>query len=109
MSEHIPSSNINVIIPAKNEAESLGSVLTSIRRVLPDSEIIVVNDGSEDNTADIAESLADITISHPHSLGNGASIKAGARAAKTRYALARRTRRGEGAHGSPASREEASR
>lgn len=74
------SSEISVVIPAKNEAASLEQVLTSVRRMLPSSEIIVVNDGSDDNTPAIANKLADVTINHPHSLGNGASVKAGARA-----------------------------
>jgi glycosyltransferase involved in cell wall biosynthesis len=78
----ISSENICVVIPAKNEAESLETVLVSVRRILPEGEIIVINDGSDDKTPDIADRLADITINHPHSLGNGASVKAGARAAK---------------------------
>lgn len=77
----ISSHQISVIIPAKDEAETLGSLLIEIREVLPESEIIVVSDGSTDTTADIADRYADITVTHPHSLGNGAAIKAGARAA----------------------------
>jgi glycosyltransferase involved in cell wall biosynthesis len=75
------SSDISVVIPAKNEAASLNGLLTAVRKVLPDCEIIVVNDGSSDGTASIASKYADVTVAHPHSLGNGASIKAGARIA----------------------------
>jgi glycosyltransferase involved in cell wall biosynthesis len=74
-------SSLSVIIPAKNEAQSLPEVLRKLR-FETDAEIIVVDDGSTDDTAATASQLGARVISHPHSLGNGASIKTGARAAK---------------------------
>ena len=53
-----------------------------IRRItneLPNAEILVINDGSVDDTASIARAARAKVISHPHSLGNGAAVKAGAR------------------------------
>lgn len=78
---------ISVIIPAKNEAESLNQLLPEIRKCLPEAEIIVVNDGSTDNTLEIIKPLVDKAVNHPHSLGNGAAIKAGAKAASREYFL----------------------
>lgn len=74
-------SNFSVIIPAKNEADSLPDLLRKLREVT-DAEIIVVNDGSSDDTAETASALGARVISHPYSLGNGAAIKTGARAAR---------------------------
>lgn len=74
--------NVSIIIPAKNEAKSLQYLLPEIQSSYPDSEIIVVNDGSEDNTSEICKKLSVKEIHNPYSKGNGAAIKSGARAAK---------------------------
>ena len=73
--------NVSVIIPAFNEAENLGSVLRQIADLYPDFEIIVVNDGSTDETATIARDSGAILYSHPYNIGNGAAIKSGIRIA----------------------------
>ena len=71
-----------IVIPAKNEAEGLKVLLPKLLQ-LDAQEIIVVNDGSTDSTAEVAQSHGCRTISHPYSMGNGAAIKSGARAVKT--------------------------
>lgn len=73
---------ISVILPAKNEAEGLSRTLPKLVAALPDAEIIVVDDGSTDATAQIAASHGARVIGSPYSMGNGAAIKRGARAAK---------------------------
>lgn len=71
----------SVVIPAKNESESISSLIKQLL-ALPDlKEVIVVDDGSSDGTGDIAEKLGVKVIRHPYSKGNGAAIKSGARAA----------------------------
>jgi glycosyltransferase involved in cell wall biosynthesis len=72
---------LSIIIPAKNEAKIIGDVVASVRELYPQAEILVVNDGSEDDTAAQAEKSGATVVSHPISLGNGAAVKSGARVA----------------------------
>lgn len=73
--------SLSIIIPAKNESGAIASVVATAREHYPDAEIIVVNDGSTDDTAAVASEAGATVVSHPESLGNGAAIKSGARAA----------------------------
>ena len=73
---------ISVVIPAKNEAATVGDVVSKIKGLYIGAQVIVVNDGSTDNTAGIALQAGAEVITHLYSKGNGASIKSGARAAK---------------------------
>lgn len=77
----IVKQKVSIIIPAKNEEAGLALFLTKLRQSFPSFEIIVVNDGSTDNTAQIAQVAGTILVNHPYSIGNGASIKSGARIA----------------------------
>jgi glycosyltransferase involved in cell wall biosynthesis len=72
---------ISVILPAKNEAEGLGRTLPGLRGLLADAEVIVVDDGSTDDTAAVATAHGARVLGAPYSMGNGAAIKRGARAA----------------------------
>jgi glycosyltransferase involved in cell wall biosynthesis len=74
--------SFSIVIPAKNEAGAIGAAVAGARKAYPDAEIIVVDDGSTDDTAKIAGEAGAKVIQHPESLGNGAAVKAGARAAK---------------------------
>ena len=75
------SSTLSIIIPAKNEAASLKTLLPAVKASQPDAEVILVNDGSTDETSKICEDLNVIEVRHAYSKGNGAAIKAGARRA----------------------------
>lgn len=72
---------ISIVLPAKNESAAIGTTVNSIRQYYPDAEVIVLNDGSTDNTASVAEEAGAKVVHHPYSKGNGAAIKSGARAA----------------------------
>ena len=72
---------ISIVLPAKNESAAIGQTLQKLRMQCASTEIIVVNDGSTDDTASVAEAAGARVLHHPYSKGNGAAIKAGARGA----------------------------
>ncbi len=74
--------SLSIVIPAKNESSAIGTVVAAAKETFPDAEIIVVDDGSTDDTGEIAKSAGAILVQHPESLGNGAAVKAGARACR---------------------------
>lgn len=74
-------SKVSIILPAKNEAAALGALLPKLREAQPKSEIIVVDDGSTDQTPELCRRLGVQCLSSPYSMGNGAAIKRGAREA----------------------------
>jgi glycosyltransferase involved in cell wall biosynthesis len=73
--------SLSIVIPAKNEAGAIGAAVAGARDAYPDAEIIVVDDGSDDDTGAVAQEAGARVVRHPESLGNGAAVKAGARAA----------------------------
>jgi len=75
------STAVSVVIPAKNEEAGLALFLPRLRQKMPEAEIIVVSDGSTDGTQAVCSANNVKMIKHPYSMGNGAAIKSGARAA----------------------------
>ena len=77
------SPQISVIIPAKNEAQGIRSIIARVRETLDNTnfsyEIIVVDDGSADATAEKAHEAGATVLCHPYNIGNGAAIKTGIR------------------------------
>ena len=72
---------ISIVIPAKDEEQGLAVLLPELTALYPDAEIIVVNDGSKDNTWQVCQDADVCVINHPYPKGNGAAIKSGAREA----------------------------
>lgn len=77
---------VSVILPALNEAGAVGATVAEIRAVLAslpelEAEILVVDDGSKDQTAEEARAAGAVVISHPHNVGYGRSLKDGISAA----------------------------
>ncbi len=72
---------VSIVLPAKNEAASLKKLLPGLRAAYPQTEILVVDDGSTDETVAVCQTHGVTAISRPYSVGNGGAIKAGARAA----------------------------
>ena len=79
--------DFSIVIPAKNEGENLESLLPNIRSLFPEISIIVVDDGSTDDTNQVANKHGAKTVSHPYCMGNGAAIKTGARSCESKYII----------------------
>lgn len=72
---------VSIIIPAYNEAKTIGKIITRIKDLYPEFEVIVINDGSKDETMSVANEAGAIVYTHPYNIGNGAAIKSGIRVA----------------------------
>ena len=70
---------LSIILPAKNEAANLPPLLAQLAARFPAAEILVVDDGSIDATAQVCWGRGARVVRHPYSMGNGAAIKTGAR------------------------------
>jgi len=79
--QKMDSLSVSIILPAKNEEKGLVVILPKLKQLYPDAEIIVVNDGSSDNTQNICDQFSVKVVKHPYSIGNGAAVKSGARVA----------------------------
>jgi glycosyltransferase involved in cell wall biosynthesis len=72
---------VSIIIPAYNEEKTIADIISRIKGLHPDAEIVIINDGSTDNTAAAALESGAKVYNHPYNIGNGAAVKSGIRAA----------------------------
>ena len=90
---------ITILIPAYQEAEIIASVIQDVRTIMDQThrpyEILVIDDGSKDETASQSVSAGARVVSHPYNIGNGAAIKTGIRQAKGKILV---TMDGDGQH-----------
>lgn len=76
-----------VVIPAFDEAAAIASVIGGLRSVAIWNEILVIDDGSRDDTAARAQAAGARVIRHPYNKGNGAAVKTGIRSTSARFML----------------------
>jgi glycosyltransferase involved in cell wall biosynthesis len=83
------SKKVTILIPAFNESQAIGFVIEHIQAICSDvvQEVIVIDDGSSDDTAYIAKNAGATVIRHKQNLGYGAALKTGIRQAKTEFVL----------------------
>lgn len=80
-------STVSVVIPAYNEAPSIAAVVTAMAAVARWHEIIVIDDGSTDDTEERARHAGAVVVRHPYNKGNGAAVKSGTRRASGDFVL----------------------
>lgn len=80
-------STVTVVIPAFEEAAAVGVVVQSLRATANWREVLVIDDGSADETSIVAATAGARVIKHPYNKGNGASVKTGIRHASGEYVL----------------------
>ena len=80
-------STVSVVIPAYEEAAAVGVVVQSLHAAANWREVLVVDDGSGDETAIVAAAAGARVIKHPYNKGNGAAVKTGIRHATGEYIL----------------------
>ena len=78
---------VSIVVPAFNEAASIASVVRDLRSAAPWLEIIVVDDGSTDETGARAAAAGARVARHPYNKGNGAAVKTGIRQATGAFVL----------------------
>ena len=80
-------SDVTIIIPAYNEEEGIADVITQLKELSKNHEILVVDDGSTDNTYKLASDTGVKVIRHPYNKGYGATLKTGIRNAEAGIVL----------------------
>ena len=77
--------SVTIVVPAFNEAEGIGQVISELRAAAAWHDVLVVDDGSSDGTGKAAADAGARVIRHPYNKGNGAAIKSAIRAASTEW------------------------
>lgn len=83
----IDPGRVSIVIPAFDEELGLGPVVERVVALRPWCEVLVVDDGSRDRTAEVAAAAGARVVRHPYNKGNGAAVKTGIREARGEFVL----------------------
>jgi glycosyltransferase involved in cell wall biosynthesis len=83
----VDPSAVSVVIPALDEAATIGDVVARVRATAPWREVLVIDDGSRDGTGELARTAGACVVRHPYTKGNGAAVKSGIRRAAGEFVL----------------------
>src|SRR4051794_8343913 len=72
-----PNASYLAVVPAYNEARTVGRVVRSIRAHAPDFDVVAIDDGSTDGTGEVAEAAGARVLRHPFNLGIGGGVQTG--------------------------------
>ncbi len=78
---------VTILMPAYNEEQSIGKTVLKVKELYPDFEVLVIDDGSTDNTMQVAMDAGANVWPHPYNIGNGGAIKSGLRVAKGEWVI----------------------
>ena len=78
---------VTILMPAYNEEGAIGATIKRVKELHPDFEVLVVDDGSTDNTLQVAMEAGATVWPHPYNIGNGAAIKSGLRVARGEWII----------------------
>jgi glycosyltransferase involved in cell wall biosynthesis len=81
-----PDHSVTFVLPTCNE-EGVGEVVAELRRLYPDSPVLVIDDGSVDESAARARAAGAEVVRHPYNKGNGSAVKTGLRTARTEWVV----------------------
>lgn len=79
--------SVTVLLPAFEEGHVIAAVVRRIKQLHPDFEVLVIDDGSTDNTVQVAMEAGANVWPHPYNIGNGAAIKTGLRCARGEWVI----------------------
>lgn len=85
--DHYSPENITIVLPAYDEEMAVGDVVRDLKAELPEVTLLVVDDGSSDNTAAVAKAAGATVYSHPQNRGYGGTWKTGLKEAKTQFVM----------------------